>query len=40
MFAAVPCYQLKGLNRLIRKDLPASHGLIQTWRELIRLKKK
>jgi fatty acid desaturase len=36
MFAAVPCYNLPRLHRLIRHDLPpCPHGVIATWREII-----
>lgn len=35
MFAAVPCYRLGQLHKLIRHDLPpCNHGLIATWREI------
>jgi fatty acid desaturase len=36
MYAAVPCYNLGRLHRLIAYDLPPSpHGLIATWREML-----
>ena len=35
MFAAVPCYRLTELHRLIRDDLPPTpHGLVAVWREI------
>lgn len=35
MYAAVPCYKLGKLHRLIRHDLaPCPHGLLATWREI------
>ncbi len=35
MYAAVPCYRLARLHRVIEHDLPPStHGLIATWREI------
>ena len=35
MYAAVPCYRLPQLHRLIRHDLPPTpHGLIAVWREI------
>jgi fatty acid desaturase len=35
MYAAVPCYRLGRLHRLIKHDLPpCPHGLIATWREI------
>jgi fatty acid desaturase len=35
MFAAVPCYKLGRLHRLIKHDLaPCPHGLIATWKEI------
>ncbi len=35
MFAAVPCYRLGKLHRLIKHDLPACpHGLVATWKEI------
>ena len=35
MYAAVPCYHLARLHRLIRHDLPPTpHGLLAVWREI------
>ncbi len=35
MYAAVPCYHLGRLHRIIRHDLPPTpHGLLATWREI------
>ena len=35
MYAAVPCYRLGRLHRLIKHDLaPCPHGIIQTWKEI------
>ncbi|MEO6760390.1 MAG: fatty acid desaturase [Saprospiraceae bacterium] len=35
MYAAVPCYNLKKLHKLIETDLPPTpHGLIATWKEI------
>jgi fatty acid desaturase len=40
MFAAVPCYRLGRLHRLIKHDLaPCPHGLIATWREIAAIQK-
>ena len=36
MYAAVPCYNLGRLHRLIKADLPpCPHGLYATWKQLI-----
>ena len=36
MFAAVPCYNLPKLHRLIKDDMPVCHnGLVSTWYEII-----
>jgi len=41
MYAAVPCYHLDRLHRLIRHDLPPTrHGLVATWKEIIAIVKK
>jgi fatty acid desaturase len=41
MYAAVPCYRLAHLHRLIQLDLPpCQHGLIATWREIAEIQKK
>jgi fatty acid desaturase len=38
MYAAVPCYNLRRLNKLIRHDLPyCPNGLIDTWRQISRI---
>ena len=35
MYAAVPCYNLGRLHKLIRHDMPrCPHGLFETWREI------
>lgn len=35
MFAAVPCYRLGKLHRLIKHDLPhCPHGIVNTWTEI------
>jgi fatty acid desaturase len=34
MYAAVPCYNLRKLNRTIAHDLPTAKGLVGTWREI------
>jgi fatty acid desaturase len=35
MYAAVPCYRLAELHRMIRADLPRCHnGLLSAWREI------
>jgi len=35
MYAAVPCYNLKPLHRLIKHDLPPTpHGLLAVWKEI------
>lgn len=41
MYAAVPCYKLGQLHRLIEHDLPPSpNGLIATWQEIIPIVRK
>lgn len=41
MYAAVPCYNLAGLHRLIRHDLPhCPQGLWETWLEIIPIIRK
>ncbi|MCC6424439.1 MAG: fatty acid desaturase [Phycisphaerales bacterium] len=38
MYAAVPCYNLGKLHRLIKSDMPrCSRGLVQTWLEIGRI---
>jgi len=40
MYAAVPCYKLRRLHRLIKYDLPpCPHGLIATWKEIAAIQK-
>jgi fatty acid desaturase len=40
MYAAVPCYRLGRLHRLIKHDLPpCPHGLLATWREIAAIQK-
>jgi len=40
MFAAVPCYKLGRLHRLIQHDLPpCPHGIIATWKEIAAIQK-
>jgi fatty acid desaturase len=40
MYAAVPCYRLGRLHRLIRCDLPpCPHGLVETWREIMAIQR-
>jgi fatty acid desaturase len=40
MFAAVPCYRLGRLHRLIKHDLPpCPHGMIATWKEIAAIQK-
>ena len=35
MYAAVPCYNLKKLHKLVQADMPACpRGLIETWRQI------
>jgi len=41
MYAAVPCYNLGRLHRMIRHELPESpRGLWATWREIIAIMKR
>ena len=41
MYAAVPCYNLKKLHRVIELLLPdCPRGLVTTWREILAIKKK
>ncbi|MCG3180857.1 MAG: hypothetical protein BIFFINMI_03220 [Phycisphaerae bacterium] len=41
MYAAVPCYRLGRLHRLIRADLPeCPRGLLATWRQIIAIMKR
>jgi fatty acid desaturase len=40
MFAAVPCYRLGRLHRLIKHDLPpCPHGMLNTWKEIAAIQK-
>ena len=40
MYAAVPCYRLGRLHRLIKHDLPpCPHGIIATWQEIGAIQK-
>lgn len=40
MYAAVPCYNLGKLHRLIKHDLPhCPNGLVETWREILAILK-
>lgn len=40
MYAAVPCYHLGRLHRLIKHDLPlCPHGLLATWKEIAAIQK-
>ena len=34
MYAAVPCYNLKGLSRVIAADMPAPRSLLGAWKEM------
>lgn len=41
MYAAVPCYRLGALHRLIRHDLPPTpHGIAAVWREISAIKRR
>jgi fatty acid desaturase len=41
MYAAVPCYRLGKLHRLIKHELPTCpHGLIETWKQIGEILKK
>jgi len=41
MYAAVPCYHLPKLHRLIKDDLPhCPNGLIETWTEIVTIRKR
>ncbi len=41
MYAAVPCYRLGKLHRLIRHDLPPTHrGLFSTWRKIAEIQER
>jgi fatty acid desaturase len=41
MYAAVPCYNLPKLHRLIKDDLPAvPNGLIATWKQIIEIHRR
>jgi len=40
MFAAIPCYRLGRLHRLIKHDLPpCPNGLVETWKEIAAIQK-
>jgi len=40
MYAAVPCYNLDKLHKLIKHDLPpCNHGIIATWKEIAAIQK-
>ncbi len=41
MYAAVPCYHLGRLHRLVRHDLPhCPRGLVETWRQIAAIQKR
>jgi fatty acid desaturase len=41
MYAAVPCYRLGELHRLIRQDLPPTpHGIGAVWKEIASIKRR
>ena len=41
MYAAVPCYRLGALHRLIRHDLPPTpHGIAAVWRDIAAIKRR
>ena len=41
MYAAVPCYNLPRMHRLIKEDMPhCPNGLIETWRQIIAIQKR
>ena len=41
MYAAVPCYHLGRLHKLIRADLPhCPHGLVETWTQIAAIQKR
>ena len=41
MYAAVPCYKLGKLHKLIKHDLPhCPHGIFETWREIFAIQKR
>lgn len=41
MYAAVPCYRLGELHKVIRHDLPpCPHGLLATWREIAAIQRR
>jgi fatty acid desaturase len=40
MYAAVPCYNLRKLQKLVAHDLPAPKGLIGTWQEIAMILKR
>jgi fatty acid desaturase len=41
MYAAVPCYNLPRLHRLIERDMPhCPRGLVETWREISAIQRR
>jgi fatty acid desaturase len=41
MYAAVPCYKLGRLHRLVKSDLPhCPNGLIETWRQIAEIQRR
>ena len=41
MYAAVPCYNLPRLHRLIRHDMPpCPRGLVETWRQITEIQRR
>ena len=40
MFAAVPCYNLAKLYRVVKSDMPERRSLLQAWREMRATEKK
>ena len=38
MYAAVPCYRMRQLHKLIRHEFPEiTHGVVSTWRQIIQI---
>ena len=40
MFAAVPCYNLKGLHEATASDMPEPRTLVRAWKEMRQAWKK
>jgi fatty acid desaturase len=40
MYAAVPCYNLRKLNKLVADDMPEPRTLVGAWKEMRKISRK